>query len=197
MRPSRRVPLLRGAIAASFATFVALASHAWADGAIPGMLGIAVPWILSLMICTLLAGRRLSMIRLSASVLLSQALFHALFVLGSITPGGGFTPHVHGVGSLNFQGAPVLVPEDASMWIAHGFAAIVTIIALHRGERIVRMLAAVASDVAAWLRRTVLVSILLHPAIPRRVRWRVTSAPRPIDPLRAAFRRRGPPLRLS
>ena len=55
MRPSRRVPLLRGFVGATIATFVALASHVWAGGDMPGMLGIAVPWLLSLTACTLLA----------------------------------------------------------------------------------------------------------------------------------------------
>src|SRR5690606_1104978 len=106
----------------------------------PGLLGVAVPWLLSLTVCSLLAGRRLSIVRLSLSVLASQLLFHALFVLGSITPAGALAPHVHDALPLTLNGDRVLIPEDAGMWIAHGVAAVLTIVVLHRGELIVRAL---------------------------------------------------------
>ncbi|MDQ0614783.1 hypothetical protein QF046_002424 [Microbacterium sp. W4I4] len=200
MRPSRRIPLLRGLVGASFATFIALASHVWVGGGMPGMLGIAVPWLLSLTVCTLLAGvlagRRLSIARLSLSVLASQLLFHALFVLGSITPTGALAPHVHGALPLAFSGEPVLVPEDAGMWIAHGVAAVLTIVALHRGELIVRALLAVASDLATWLRRMVPTGILVALDLPALRHWIATPAPVRREPFRAEIHRRGPPLRL-
>lgn len=170
----------------------------------PGMLGIAVPWLLSLTVCTLLAavlnGRRLSLVRLSASVLASQLLFHALFVLGSITPAGGLAPHVHGALPLALplasSGEAVLVPEDAGMWIAHGVAALLTIAVLHRGELIVRALLAVASDLAAWLRRIVPAGVLVTLDVPAQRPWAVNTAPVRRYPLREQIHRRGPPLRL-
>lgn len=196
MRPSRRIPLLRGFVGASFATFVALASHVWVGGPMPGLLGIAVPWLLSLTVCILLAGRRLSILRLSLSVLASQLLFHALFVLGSITPSAGLAPHVHALAPLSFSGDAVLVPEDAGMWIAHGLASALTIAALHRGELIVRALLSAASAIAAWVRRIVPTAVSVTLDIPARRRWAVACAPVPQDPLRAEIHRRGPPLRL-
>ncbi|MEV7632670.1 hypothetical protein AB0N64_09700 [Microbacterium sp. NPDC089318] len=192
MRASRRLRLLRGFAGASTSTFVALASHVWVGGQMPGMLGIAVPWLLSFMLCTLLSGIRLSAIRLSISVLLSQALFHALFVLGAITPRGGMTPHVHGALVLPADGAAVILPEDAGMWVAHGIAAVVTVLALHRGERLLQALAAVASAVVDWLSRVVVVPALS--AAPARLRWVVCAAPRRPEPRLTALRRRGPPL---
>lgn len=111
MRASRKLRLLRGVAGASIATFVALASHVWVGGQMPGMLGIAVPWLLSAMVCTLLSGIRLSALRLSVSVLLSQALFHSLFVLGAITPRGGVAPHVHGPLVLPSASGAVIVPR--------------------------------------------------------------------------------------
>ncbi|MGR7916754.1 hypothetical protein ACU045_02220 [Microbacterium sp. MAHUQ-60] len=188
---------------ASIATFVALASHVWVGGPMPGLLGIAVPWLLSLTVCILLAGRRLSILRLSLSVLASQLLFHALFVLGSITPSAGLAPHVHALAPhvhalapLSFSGDAVLVPEDAGMWIAHGLAAALTIAALHRGELIVRALLSAASAIAAWVRRIVPTAVSVTLDIPARRRWAVACAPVPQDPLRAEIHRRGPPLRL-
>lgn len=198
MRPSRRIPLLRGFVGASVATFVALASHVWVGGGMPGALGIAVPWLLSLTVCTLVAGRRLSALRLSASVLASQLIFHALFVLGSITPRGGFAPHVHGAAPLVLDGkAPVLVPEDAGMWGAHAVAAVITIAALHRGERIVQALLAIASAVAGWLRRIVRIPASARCVAAARIPWTVLAAPRLRGLHLGAMRRRGPPLRLS
>lgn len=158
----------------------------------PGMLGIAVPWLLSLMACTLLAGHRLSVLRLSASVLISQLLFHALFVLGGITPTGVLTPHVHGVTPIAFAAdAPVLVPQDAGMWFAHLVAAAATILALHRGETITRALLATASAVAAWLRRILYVPVRVQrPATPR---WAILTGPDPRARILGGTRRRGPP----
>ena len=197
MRPSRRPRLIRGLLAASIATFVALASHVWVGGTMPGMLGIAVPWMLSVMVCTLLAGRQLSLLRLSASVLLSQALFHVLFVLGAITPQTGPTAHDHGAPILlPATGAVALVPEDAGMWLAHVAAAVCTIALLHRGERTAQALSALAAELVAWARRLIIVPVPAPAPVGVRRRWAITRAPLRRDPLRSALRRRGPPLRL-
>lgn len=77
----------RGAAAAGFATFVALASHVIAGGGLPTAMGVVVPLVLSTLICVLLSGRRLSLPRLTSSVLVSQSLFHLLFSV--FTPMGG------------------------------------------------------------------------------------------------------------
>lgn len=197
MRPTRRAHLIRGSLAASIATFVALASHVWVGGAMPGMLGVAVPWVLSVMVCTLLAGRRLSLLRLSASVLLSQALFHVLFVLGTITPQAGPTAHDHGAPTLlPATGAAAFVPEDAGMWLAHVAAAVCTIALLHRGERTAQALSALAADLVAWARRLVIVPVPAPSPVGVRRRWAIMRAPLRRDPLLSALRRRGPPLRL-
>ncbi|WP_313355629.1 hypothetical protein [Microbacterium sp.] len=194
MRSSGRSRLLRGFAGASVSTFVALASHVGVGGQMPGMLGIAVPWLLSFMVCTLLSGIRLSAIRLTFSVMVSQALFHVLFVLGAITPRGGIAPHVHGPLTLP-AGSAVLVPEDAGMWVAHGVAAMITVIALHRGERLIQTLIALASAVVRWLTRAVAIAPAL-PAIPTRPRWVALTAPRRTDQQLSPLRRRGPPLRV-
>ncbi|MCU4298632.1 hypothetical protein D3I60_16390 [Brevibacterium permense] len=76
---------LRGTLAAAFATFVALTSHILGGGSFPTAMGIIVPLALSTLVCVLLAGRRLSLPRLTVSVGISQTLFHLLFSI--------FTPH--------------------------------------------------------------------------------------------------------
>ena len=83
MSRSRSTRVIRAWVAASIATFVALFWHVAAGGAMPHWLGIAVPWVLSLAVCTVLVGRALSLLRLSVAVVLSQLLFHLLFVLGA------------------------------------------------------------------------------------------------------------------
>src|SRR5699024_12779608 len=60
---------------------VALASHIIGGGSIPTLWGIIVAVALSTLVCVLLAGRKLSLWRLSASVVGSQALFHQLFTV--------------------------------------------------------------------------------------------------------------------
>lgn len=160
MTPSRKPAVVRGFAAASLATFAALAGHMTGGGEMPGLLGIAVPWVLSFMVCVLLAGRKLSAIRLSASVVISQLLFHVLFVLGTVSPSGTATPHVHG--------APLMLPADpagsavaeavvadSSMWFGHALAAIVTVVVAYRGERLLLALRALAVQAVRWVRRRV------------------------------------------
>lgn len=162
----------------------------------PGVLGILVPWMLSFMVCVLLAGRRLNAIRLAISVGVSQFLFHVLFVLGSIAPAGATGGHVHG--------APLVLPEGGGiaetvaaggmMWFGHAIAALATIVALHRGERLLLALRDLAQQSVRWLQRRV--DAVLAPRILR-------PAPRPalhaeIAVLRSAFllstpRGRAPP----
>lgn len=162
----------------------------------PGGLGIVVPWMLSFMVCVLLAGRRLSAIRLSISVAVSQFLFHVLFVLGAITPSGSATPHVHGAPLVlpATTGIPETLATDGMMWFGHALAALATIVALHRGERLLLALRDLAQQSVRWLQRRVDAVLAPHSLRP---------APRPslrveIAVLRSAFllstlRGRAPP----
>lgn len=157
MTESRKPAVVRGFAASSVAIFVALAGHVTGGGEMPGILGLVVPWLLSLMICVLLAGRTLSLTRLSVSVALSQVLFHVLFVLGTITPSATSAPHVHG--------APVVLPPstglsagvvaDGSMWLGHAVAALLTVLALHRGERLALTLRRLAAQAVRWVRQRI------------------------------------------
>jgi hypothetical protein len=157
VHPSRRPAVLRGLAASSVAVFAALAGHVTAGGTMPGPLGILVPWMLSFMVCVLLAGRKLSVTRLSLSVAVSQFLFHVLFVLGTFTPSGTATPHVHGAPLTITASSPVTeaVIADGTMWVGHLLAATLTIIALHRGERLLLGLRDLAQQSVCWLQRRV------------------------------------------
>lgn len=150
MRASRPLRLLRAGAAATVATLAALLSHLAGGGQLPGLLGVVVPWVLSLAVCLVLAGRSLSLVRLSLAVVVSQALFHLLFVVGTVTPSGASPAHHHGELLLLATGS---VPAEVGMSAAHLGAAAVTTAALYRGERAMARLFAVARAVGMWLRQ--------------------------------------------
>jgi hypothetical protein len=200
MRTGRAARGLRGLAVALVATLVALVSHVTAGGAMPGAVGIVVPFAFSLMVCTVLAGRRLALWRISIAVGLSQLLFHALFVLGTFTPSG---PAVHG-GHHHEPGMPMPAVEPAStalmqsgtsMWFWHGLAAVVTIAAVYRGESLARALAAAALRLLTWVRRAaVRCGGLRGVARIRRILARAAADERaPRIEVVSSLRRRGPP----
>ncbi|WAA64504.1 hypothetical protein [Microbacterium oxydans] len=197
MTESRKPAVVRGFAASSLAIFVALAGHVSGGGQMPGALGILVPWMFSFMICVLLAGRRLSLIRLGLSVAISQFLFHTLFVLGTVTPSGVSAPHVHGAPLVipATPGIPEAVTADASMWLGHGLAALLTVAALHRGERLILAARELAVQLVRWVRRRVdlvLVLPVLRAVRTPRGRFAVSAADDLL--LLATLRGRAPPL---
>ncbi|MFK4729631.1 hypothetical protein ROT00_08100 [Agromyces mediolanus] len=173
MHEARRVRTLRGLLAASVATFVALFGHLLGGGALPGFAGVAVPFALSLLVCVLLAGRRLSLIRLSLSVAISQTLFHSLFVLG--TPGpltratgeAATAAHAGHGGTISLAEPAVhLAHAQPDMWAAHALAAVVTIAALYQGERVLQAIVAVRDRVWAAVLPRLTAELSPRPAAP-------------------------------
>lgn len=203
MRQPRAPRVARGSVAASVATFAALMSHVSAGGAIPGWVGVAVPWILSVMVCTVLAGRKLSALKLTVAVVASQLLFHALFVLGTVPTGADAVmpgAHSHAVMTLTpVSGATApMMHAGPTMWFMHGIAAVLTVAALYRGERVVQDLRALAAEWTAWVRRRFVRGLPLPFLFPfARVAtdtspgWHVAAAPQ-----LTLLRRRGPPFAL-
>lgn len=196
-RHDRGARVARGAVAASLASFVALVSHVSAGGAVPGPVGIVVPLALSFVVCVALAGRRLSAWRLGLSVAVSQALFHALFVLGSYDVAAGV--HAHG-GAIPVVAGGSSAPAfamDADMAVGHLVAAVVTTLALHRGERALAGLRALAGACVAWVRARVRVSAFV-PVPVRCVRAAVVAVVTPVSTVVVrASARRGPPVAAS
>lgn len=150
---TRQLRLLRGAAVSSIATITAAVSHTLGGGAPPHPLLVLSLSILLTPLASLLVGRTLGFGRLSASVLLSQSVFHLLFVAlgatlapaastGSATISTGSvainTGHQHALtlGALVSGAAP-----DAGMLGAHIIAALFTIAVLWRGERLLRAIA--------------------------------------------------------
>jgi len=192
---TRWMRVLRGTTAASFATFIAAFSHVLGGGHLPHPAALAFIWALATLTCIALAGRTLSLVRTSLSVILSQAAFHAMFsAIG--------TPVTTTVSGHTEHGALLAVPPTAMhtmvdhspwMWVAHAAAAVATIIALRHGEA-----AFWGMRDIALLFLGVLVSIpapvALRP-LPRAPRpgSTLTVTPRDLSVLFSALRHRGPP----
>ena len=135
---SRGARTARGIVAALIATFAATFSHAIADGCPPGILGLIIALALAIPVCVLLAGKRLSAWRLAIAVLLSQLGFHATMTLGtgsaSFTTAGGHLGHGGMLMVTDIAGGASHADHGVGMWTAHLIAALVTILALRRGE---------------------------------------------------------------
>lgn len=164
---------------ASVATFAALLSHVVAGGDVPGWVGAFAPWMIAVAVSTLLAGRGLSRVRLGASVVVSQLLFHVLFVLGTPTPrvaaSGSLMHRHHGGAPLSLgdslgdgDAAASALCADPAMWTGHGIAAAITILFLCQAERAARGLLALCERVRRWVRRLVSRGALPLPLEPAR-----------------------------
>lgn len=173
---SRPTRALMGLAAASFSTFIALFSHVAAGGAMPAALGIIGPLVFSTLACVLFAGIRFSLLRLSLSVVVSQFLFHSMFILGaSGSPAGpaqsGHAAHDLPSAVIALDGSAAMPMDQTAavggwMWVAHLVAAVITVAVLHRSEAIVRHLTAFTEFVVASLVSAITVEV----APPRRVR---------------------------
>lgn len=182
------------------ATFVALLSHVAGGGQMPAWVGIVVPWLLSVVVCLVLSGRRMPLLRIGVGVGVSQVLFHFLFVLGTFAPSAGSTAstgHVHAAGMIMpMPGASSVLAADATMWMWHVAAGVVTALALHRGERALLALLALQREITPWVRRRVLAAIRLpRPLIARRIHAAAHRLlpPPPSAPAPELLPRRGPP----
>lgn len=211
-RGGRGARVARGVCAAALSTGVALASHVLAGAPAPGVLGVGVPLLLATAACVALAGVRLSVVRLGLSVLVSQLLFHSLFVVGTVpagatvAPAGATSAPVTGVAghlghetALVVSGSTVHPHHDGGwMWLAHAVAAAGTVLALRHGERAIAHLLRVASTAVVVLApRVVVVQVVLG----RRRPAPVDGGHRAVRPTLAALTgpvaRRGPPVVLA
>ncbi len=196
----RAIRALRAAIAAGVATHVALLSHVIGGGSAPDPLLVALVVTVSWIVCLALVGTRLSTARIAAAVTLSQVAFHATFAaLGGASSANGVVGHVHG-GAYALPSAdaaltstPALLSADPLMWLAHGFAAALTTIALVHGERAVR---AIAAPLVEFVRLIAAAFVTVPVAVGPRVR--IPLVRHPVAGLlsrlaTASLSRRGPP----
>lgn len=141
---SRQLRLLRGAAASSIATITAAVSHTVGGGAPPHPLLVIALSVFLTPIAALLVGRAPRISRLASTVLVSQAVFHVLFVVlgATLTPGiaagGG---HQHAMTLSMLSPGPATVAPDLTMLVAHLVAGLFTIAMLWRGEQLLRAIA--------------------------------------------------------
>lgn len=223
---SSREPLrlVRGAGAATVATAVAAGGHVLGGGIMPSWLGMALPWWLSVTVCTVLAGSRFSLPRMMTAILASQTLFHTVFVVGTrsaspvvmVDPPGSHLGHgLHPAGAADMtsslsihsaHGTGAVVEQalhgshgGGQMALAHVLAAVVTALLLHRGETFLFRCFSVARQlVGALCPRLRAEPALIDPPL-----LRLRPAPAVLCLLHAQRallslqRRRGPPLLLA
>ncbi|UJP09711.1 hypothetical protein L2X99_15100 [Microbacterium sp. KUDC0406] len=191
-------------MAASVAIFAAAVPHSVAHGQPAPLLGVVLALAFAMPLCVLLAGKALSWFRLSVAVGLSQFVLHGMLMIGVGESSGGAAfvsgagGHAHGqITVLTTSAAAAQTTQtaqtthsDPAMWLAHVFAAIVTILAIGHGERAIRMLL----ELTGWS----LVTRLLSWSAPRiAVRLRVVLGRVFVASsvhLTCAVSRRGPPV---
>lgn len=209
---------LHGAAAAGFATFVALISHVIGGGALPTAMGLMVPLALSTLICVLLSGRRLSLPRLSLSVLASQSLFHLIFSVfapmgGSHGPANAVERHdMHHSGSAGMTGsmtgmtgpmsgsmaepgavASMHAHTSPAMLLAHLIAAVLTIAMVYWAQALPTKIGSFVRLVIDALLPTMVVPTPL-PSRPKTHLGVVDILPRHLGVLRSPVLSRGPPV---
>ncbi|MGQ3383180.1 hypothetical protein [Glutamicibacter sp. TV12E] len=171
---SRSARVLRGMVVAFCVTAVSLLSHVLAGGPVPGLLNVALPLSLSVLLCILLGGRHLTLIRLIIMVAASQMLFHLTFSMGSghasmVEPG----PGSHGAHDMSMildlpqaSAMPVAQHSGTSMVVAHVMAGIATVYFVHRGDELLAVLAGLGA-IFTWTRFWVLLAYSCQPAAPQ------------------------------
>lgn len=143
---SRAVRTARGSLGATLATLLAAASHSLAGGEISA-LAVIVTAIIALPICVALAGRMGSVWRIGVAVGLSQFMYHWAFAgIGSTkyiaeSGDGSIFASSHAAHLASIERFVPVVAEagaaDATMWVLHGVAAVLSTIIISRGERAV------------------------------------------------------------
>lgn len=152
----------RGLAASSLAVVFAAISHVLAGASAPHFLVLVVTIALALPLSVALAGKRLSLTRLFALVVASQAVFHVSFSFlpsnaasGAHASSVGVTAHAgHAPRLFTFGGetAPAAGESALLMTGFHVAAAVFTVILLRMGERSVVVLVTFVASALAALR---------------------------------------------
>lgn len=188
---TRAMRVLRGSAAAFFATFAAALSHQLAGGVAPSLFGTTVSLVLSIAVCTLLAGRAVSLLRLTIAIVLSQTMYHSLF--SSMLAPAGVAQHDMSAMTISFASAAQTAGYVMSL--SHLAAAAITILMFRYAE------------VAFWgllATARLIFSRLLHPLTPVGIPDVSFSLPKhspDVAPFATRFlstmRYRGPPVATS
>lgn len=132
---SRWARVVRGLVAAIVSLFAAASFHIVAGGSTPTTLALISCLVVSTFVCVTLSGKRLSLVKLSTAVGVSQFLFHSVFSLWTTQPASTApVGHVHDHLFVFLSPTAPVMAADSGMWLAHALAAVATIAALRYGE---------------------------------------------------------------
>lgn len=186
---TRQLRALRGTAAATIATLVAATAHTLSGGGAPHPLLVIAVAALAAPPAVWLAGRRPAWWRTAGIVAGAQALFHGAFALvGDAHPVTSTHAH-HAHAALAPLPATVMTDADATMTVGHMIAAVVTILAVLRGEQLLRRIA------RGIRRRLARLTAALPPPVARPRPLTACQAPRRVRrPTTSALSRRGPPV---
>lgn len=127
---TRALRVFRGTAAALVATCMAALSHQLAGSVAPSLFGMAVSLALSIALCTLLAGRTVSLARLTIAIMASQAMYHLLFS-AMPTPAGVAQ---HDMSAMTFGFSSAAQSASSVMSLSHLAAAAMTIVIFRYAE---------------------------------------------------------------
>lgn len=191
----RQERMARAVLSAGVGTCVTAAAHAAGGGTFPPPLLFLLVFVLGVLACFGLGGRRVTLPRLVLAVGAVQGLLHALFSMAGAMAAPTTSATTGGHGHLH--DAVMVMPgdlgdHDGSMVGSHVVAGLVTIASLRLGTAAVRQLGR-----ALLVRLVTLVASVVALEIPHRPSGapRVDDAPRRPVSLRLATSRvlRGPP----
>lgn len=191
----RRERMARAVLSAGVGTSVTAAAHVAGGGTFPPTLLLLLVFVLGVLACFGLGGRRVTLPRLVLAIGALQGLLHALFTVAGpmAAPSASATTGGHG----HLHDVAMVMPVDlgdhgGSMVGSHVVAGLVTIVSLRLGTAAIRQLGR-----ALLVRLVTLVASVVTLVTPHRPAGvpRVDDAPRRLVSLRLATSRvlRGPP----
>lgn len=181
---NRHRRLTRGVLSACFALFMGLCFHLLGGGQLPpAPITLLLPLALAILVCTLLAGTRKSLLRLTAGVAPSQLAFHAFLSAAEQAPYHpahitvGALPHHAGQHSVPLVHAASphlhmprhealsLLSADTQMFLAHALATVITVAAFYRYELVLEKLGTCLTYL--WARLVIALRVLIPLGYPR------------------------------
>ncbi len=173
-------------------TFLALCFHVLGGGTPPETIAV-VSAALSVTWVAMLIGRvRPSLPLLIAAIGVAQLVLHAAFSIATASATLSGAEHAgHGDGGL-----VVVATGGHAMWQAHAIAGILTVLAIRRGEHVLRRLLELGRFTAASLLRLVVAALAVTPrpvSVPRSGCGPSPSLARTARGIGSVVRRRGPP----
>lgn len=188
---------MRGALAGSVTTFLALAFHVFGGGAVPDAVAIVGSLLAAIWICTMLAGRRMRAWLLAVAIAAAQVVLHTVFSIATATaaPAPAASGHAHGPAMAGDGHGDAVIGAIThaghAMWAAHVAAGVVTVLGILFGDRVLTGIVGLGSRIVA----RVLVAVLAPTPVAS------TRVPLPVAPIiltladRAVslVARRGPP----